>query len=107
LTFRKETLSVLPDELFNMENRTGLRFQYCTEIKEIPDKIKKLVNLEHFDLWQANLKYLSPELFLLPKLMAVNFFKTQYYPAKEVLDAYKIYKEMKTNLFYTMPWEER
>jgi hypothetical protein len=85
-------MSELPDDFFTLENLKRLSFYYCTEITIIPDDIKKLVNLEHFDLWQANLKYLSPELFLLPKLKSVGLAYTQYPPTKEVSDAYEIFK---------------
>ncbi len=107
LSFRGEKITELPDDLFALENLKRLGFHYCTEIKIIPDDIKKLVNLEHLDLWQTNLKYLSPELFLLPKLKSVNFAYTQYSPTKEVLDAYEIFNKKIDKPYNNKPWENR
>jgi Leucine-rich repeat (LRR) protein len=106
LTFRREKMAELPDELFSLENLVELSFYYCTEITIIPDDIKKLVNLEHFDLWEANLKYLSPELFLLPKLKSVNLAYTQYPPTKEVLDAFEIFNKRLKKPYDNKPWEK-
>ena len=106
LTFRNEQISELPEGLFALENLVRLNFQYCTSIITIPDCIKKLVNLEYIDLWAATLQYLSPELFLLPKLYSVNFAYTQYSPTKELLEAYEIYKGKNTIHHNSMPWEK-
>jgi Leucine-rich repeat (LRR) protein len=104
LSFRGEKMTELPNALFTLENLQRLGFHYCTGIKIIPDDIKNLINLEHFDLWAANVQYLSPELFLLPKLKSLNFAYTQYSPTKEVLDAYEIFKGKKKDYHHTMPW---
>jgi len=68
LSFRNEEISTIPIELFDLINLNELHFQYTSEIRIIPDEIKNLVNLVNFDLWGANLEYLSPELFQLPKI---------------------------------------
>jgi hypothetical protein len=104
LTFRHEDISELPDDLFDLENLIQLNFQYCSGIKIIPDHIKKLVNLEHFDLWGASIQYLSPELFLLPKLEFVNFAYTYYIPAKEVVDAFEIFNKRLKKPYDNKPW---
>ncbi len=105
LMFRHEEISELPEDLFTLENLKRFEFPHGTEIKIIPDDIKKLVNLEHFLLWRAKLQYLSPELFLLPKLKYVDFIYTQYSPTKELLDAYEIFKGRNKDYHSTMPWE--
>lgn len=86
LTFRKESFTELPAELFNLDRLRKLRFEYFHEIKVIPDEIKNLVNLEYFGLWGADLKYISPELFNLPKLRGVDFVYSHYEPTPELLD---------------------
>ena len=84
-----------------------MRFGVWLTINIISDEIKRLINLEIFDIWQVHLKYLSPELFLLPKLSKVNFFLTQYAPTREVLDACEIFKAKNKNHHDSALWEER
>lgn len=98
--FRKEKLRVLPSGLFDLINLQTLRFQYGSQIPVIPDAIKNLVNLEYFDFWGATLDYLSPELFLLPKVKYINFTDSFYKPTKEVEDAMYEFNAKNTNDFH-------
>jgi hypothetical protein len=103
LTFRRENLSEIPDDLFKLEHLQKLSFEYFREIKTVPDKIKNLVNLKHFDLWMAQIEYLSPELFLLPQIRHINFAYSEYSPTEEVLEALKKFKSKDLDRF--SPWE--
>ena len=54
----------------------------------IPDDIRNLVNLENFNLWRAKLDYLSPELFRLPSIRHISFYRVYgYEPTPEVIAA--------------------
>ena len=92
LSFRNGNLTEIPSEIFEMKNLRTLRFEYFNKIKIIPDDIKRLKNLESFTLWQAPIEYLSPELFLLPKISNINFVYCNYNPTKDVIDVLKKYK---------------
>ncbi|MEI7661766.1 MAG: hypothetical protein WCK34_06205 [Bacteroidota bacterium] len=87
LNFRNEKLTGIPASLFNLVNLEHLRFEYCTDIRVIPDEIRNLVNLGFFGLWGASLAYLSPELFRLPRLTGVDMVSTHYEPDEEMLNA--------------------
>jgi len=93
LNFREEKLSEIPDIIFTMVTLESLSFEYFWNIKIVSDKIKHLVNLQNFDLWGASIEYLSPELFLLPKIHIINFAYSSYQPTNEVLDAMKIFQK--------------
>lgn len=54
----------------------------------IPDDIRNLVNLEHFKLWRAGVSTVSPELFLLPRIQEISFYRVYgYEPTPEVIAA--------------------
>ncbi len=92
LSFRNGNLTEIPSEIFEMKNLRTLRFEYFTKIKIIPDDIKRLKNLVAFTLWQAPIEYLSPELFLLPKISNINLVYCNYNPTKHVIDVLGKYK---------------
>ena len=91
LTFRKENIKKLEDRFFDLNSLEELNFIYTQEIKVVPDRIKWLRNLKTFRLWQSNIDYLSPELFLLPKIEHIDLDYSQYTPTEEVLMAVKYY----------------
>jgi len=99
LSFRHEKISGLPPGLFDLINLQALQFQYDSGISVLPDEIKNLVNLVQFDLWGVTLEYLSPELFLLPKIQSINFAYSSYQPKKEVLNALKVFTKKGINRF--------
>ena len=99
LQIRHGYLPEISDEIFEMRKLQKLSFEYCRTIRTVPDKIRHLVNLVHFDLWEAQIEYLSPELFLLPEIRSINFYLSGYTPTKEVLEALKIFKDNKENRF--------
>jgi Leucine-rich repeat (LRR) protein len=103
LTFRYENFQEIPFEISDFVNLEYLSFEYCHHIKRIPDDIKNLVNLKHFDLWEAGLDYLSPELFLLPAIKHISLAYSQYTPTGEVRDALKIFNKKGSDRF--VPWE--
>lgn len=92
LNFHHGDLLEIPREIFEMENLQSLSFHNLKKIRILPDEIKKLTNLVHFDLWEASIKYLSHELFLLPKIESISFCFSNYTPTIEVLSALKEYK---------------
>ena len=92
LTFRSESLTSVPEFIFQCHNLEELHLQHVPGITIIPDKIKNLQNLQVFDLWQSSIKYLSPELFLLPKLKRVSFAYSSYTPTREVLEAAEVFR---------------
>jgi Leucine-rich repeat (LRR) protein len=104
LTFRHGDLLEIPGEIFEMENLQTLSFYSLEKIRILPDEIKKLTNLVHFDLWGASIEYLSPELFLLPKIKEINLCFSRYSPTSEVIKACNKYKE-KNNYQGSNPWE--
>ena len=89
LTFRHEKNSALPHGQFNLINLQTLRFQYDSGIRVIPEEIKNLVNLEQLDLWGATLEFLSPKIFLLPKISDINFAFSNIKPKGEFLQVVK------------------
>ncbi|MEI7981573.1 MAG: hypothetical protein WCI71_07950, partial [Bacteroidota bacterium] len=99
LQFRHGNLLEISNEIFEMEKLQKLSFEYCKKIRIVPDTIRKLINLVHFDLWEASIEYLSPELFLLPNIRSINLTYSEYTPTREVLDALKIFKDKKQNRF--------
>jgi Leucine-rich repeat (LRR) protein len=101
LEFRNEPIAEIPDQLFDMNNLQSLSFPYCRKITTVPDNIKKLVNLVHFDLWGARIAYLSQELFLLPKIKHINFAYSSYTPTIEDRKVFETYKEKTNNGFST------
>jgi hypothetical protein len=103
LTFRYEKFQDIPFEISDFVNLEYLSFEYCHHIKRIPDNIKNLVNLKHFDLWEAGLEYLSPELFLLPAIKHISLAYSQYTPTREVRDALKLFNKKGYDRF--TPWE--
>lgn len=104
LEFRHEDIKEIPNQLFELINLRSLTFAYCVNITAVPDSIKKLVNLVHFDLWGAKIAYLSHELFLLPNITWINFAYSSYIPTIEVRKALDIFKENKKSLF-TSRWD--
>lgn len=50
----------------------------------IPDEVKNLVNLEDFKLFDSEVSYLSPELFRLPRMREISFYRLRYEPTPEV-----------------------
>lgn len=103
LTFRYENFQEIPFEISDFVNLEYLSFEYCHQLNRIPDNIKKLVRLKHFDLWEAGLDYLSPELFLLPGIKHISLAYSQYMPTTEVLDALKVFNKRGYDRF--IPWE--
>ena len=93
LNFRHGNLLEIPTEIFEMENLQSLSFHYLNKIRILPNEIKKLTNLVHFDLWEASIEYLSHELFLLPKIESINLYYSSYTPTTEVLKALKEYED--------------
>ena len=89
LKFRCEKFTEIPIEIFEMTWLQTLSFEKMEYFKIISDKIKTFENLEHFDLWGASIDYLSPELFLLPKINLINFAYCRYTPTEEVTEALK------------------
>ncbi|MFZ4522193.1 MAG: hypothetical protein ACOYNC_10825 [Bacteroidales bacterium] len=102
LTFRHESLSKIPDTIFQMTSLKHLSFEHVRNIKTIPDDLKKLVNLTQFDLWEASIDYLSPDLFLLPEINSISFACSEYKPTPEVLGALKTFKAAGCDRF--VPW---
>jgi Leucine-rich repeat (LRR) protein len=97
LTFRDGALIEIPCEIFEIENLQRLSFINLKNIRILPDEIKKLTNLVHFDLWGTPIEYLSPELFLLPKIKELVLHFSSYSPTSEVIEAFNKFKE-KNNL---------
>lgn len=83
LTFSNENITEMPSELFDLKHLKNLSFEVAPNLKKVPDEIKRLTNLEWFDLLSAKLDYVSPELFKLPKLRYANFAYCSYNPCKE------------------------
>ena len=104
LTFRDGALIQIPGEIFEMENLQRLSFINLKNIRILPDEIKKLTNLVHFDLWGTPIEYLSPELFLLPKIKELVLHFSSYSPTSEVIKACNKFKE-KNNYRGSNPWE--
>lgn len=92
-------ISQIPDFVFNCKQLESLQFYSCREIREINDDIKKLENLKSFWLWKADFKYVSPELFKLPKLedisLHISFYKN---PPYEIHNAIKELKQRTPDL---------
>ena len=100
LRFRSEPLlSKLPKELFSLFKLETLSFEYTKSITKIPDDIAQLINLKTFNLWSAELDYLSDQLFLLPKINYINFAYTTYTPSDAVLKAIDCFTERGGNTF--------
>ncbi len=92
LKFQSEPFKRIPENVFELQNLETLSFEYCCEIKVIPDKIKNLKGLKYFGLWAVTIDYMSPELFYLPRIESMNFFKSKYFPTLQILDLLKIFK---------------
>jgi Leucine-rich repeat (LRR) protein len=80
LEFRHEDIQEIPSKLFELINLRSLTFAYCLNITTVPDKIKKLVNLVDFNVFQAGIIYLSHELFLLPNITSIKLSYSSYSP---------------------------
>jgi hypothetical protein len=93
LTFRNEKLSEINDDIFNLIKLERLSFQYCSNIRVVPDKIKYLINLEYFDLWGTTIEYVSSELFLLSKIKEVSFAYSSFTSTGELFEARKALKK--------------
>lgn len=91
LTIEYRQLTSIPAEIFNITSLKRLNFRYVPKIKIIPDEIKKLINLEDFSLWLANLEYISLELFKLPKLDHINLAYSNYNPTGQELEKWNIF----------------
>jgi len=103
LTIENRQLKSIPAETFNITSLKKLNFRYVPNIKIIPDEIKKLINLEDFSLWLANLEYISIELFKLPKLNYINFAYSNYNPIGQELEKWNIFFQGK-NFKYENPF---
>lgn len=93
LTIRCEKLSEIPDEIFNLVSLEILSFQHFHSIRVIQDKIKELINLRNFELCGSTIEYVSPELFLLPKIKDVSFAYSSFTSTGELFEARKDLKK--------------
>jgi hypothetical protein len=96
LTFRNEKLSVIHDEIFSLVALEYLSFKYSHDIRVIQDRIKDLVNMECFELCGATIEYVSPELFLLPKIKDVSFAYSSFTSTGKLFEARKDLKKCGT-----------
>ena len=93
LTLRNEDISRVPDRIYDLNELEGLHFQYTKNIKVLSDEIRNHQKLKRLDLWQSRIEYLSPELFLLPKIERISLEFSIYRPTREVMKAIEIAKE--------------
>lgn len=93
LTIRCEKLSEIPDKIFNLVSLEILSFQHFHRIRVIQDKIKELINLRNFELCGSTIEYVSPELFLLPKIKDVSFAYSSFTSTGELFEARKDLKK--------------
>ena len=103
LIIENRQLTSIPAEIFDITSLKRLNFRYVPNIKIIPDEIKKLINLEDFSLWLANLEYISLELFKLPKLDHINLAYSNYNPTGQELEKWNIFFQGK-NFKYENPF---
>ncbi len=99
LIFRNEQFSEIPGEIFKLGNLQMLRLEYTRNITIVPDDVVQLPNLETFSLWQADIAYLSPHLFLLPKIRSISFAYCRYTPSAEVSEALEVFKSRPGSFF--------
>jgi hypothetical protein len=91
-------LHEIPDFIFKNKHIEVLDFHSCNSLREIGDDIKYLTNLNAFVFCYGELKYVSPNVFKLPKLVHLNFaFTTYKNPQPEIYDAIKDLKSRKPN----------
>jgi len=78
----------IPASLFQKTTLKQIDLDSAVTPITIPDDIRNLVNLENFNLWRAKLDYLSPELFRLPSIRHISFYRVYgYEPTPEVIAA--------------------
>jgi len=103
LIIENRQLTSIPSDIYNITSLKLLNFQHAPKIIVIPDEIKKLINIEYFDIWDADFEYISLELFKLPKLKIVNFAYSHYYPTEQELEKWKTLCQEK-NFKYKNPF---
>jgi len=105
LVFRHEDALKIPGKLYYISNLQKLEFHYCSNFTSVPDDIKNLQNLDFFNLWGVHTDYISPELFLLPVIRSINFYRSSYSPTVEVQKALEIFKAKNNTCFSSSGYE--
>jgi hypothetical protein len=89
----------IPSEIIqNAEIKELIIFN--SNIDRIPDEIKNMQNLERFHFSGSRLKYLSPEVFKLPKIIDVDVIDPYFYPDDEITVALGYFMERNTHRFF-------
>lgn len=73
---------------------------FNSNIDCIPDEIKDMQNLERLHFSGSRLKYLSPEVFKLPKIIDVDVIDPYFYPDDEITVALGYFMERNTHRFF-------
>ncbi len=95
--FYGEEFRSFPDNTF--ENTDLEQIVVCnTNIREIPDEIKKLHNLKKFHISGSEIKYLSPEIFKLPGIQEIDIIDPKFQSNEELSNAIGLF--MARNYLY-------
>jgi hypothetical protein len=85
ITFWFEELHEIPPKFFELSNLKSICIKGDLKIKIIPDEIIKLKRLKWFNLEFAELDYVTPEIFNLPKETLWNISFVIYKPLENLL----------------------
>jgi Leucine-rich repeat (LRR) protein len=86
----------LPKEIFNLTHLKHLSLHHAEKISGIPDEISNLKNLEAFNISHTTLKYISLEIFKLPKMQHLSIWTCRFDLTKSNIDELRsIYKKRK------------
>jgi len=77
----------LPEALYQKTSLKHIDLHRVETPVIIPDDIRSLVNLEYFKLFDSEISYLSPEIFRLPHIREISFYRLRYEPTPEVVVA--------------------
>lgn len=105
VSLKDSSLYEIPPGLFDLQQLESLSIESAKNIHVLPDNIKQLFNLTHFDFRFGDLDYLSAELFRLPKLKHANFAYCLYTPTEETTTALEEWLEQNDNARFTS-WQK-
>jgi Leucine-rich repeat (LRR) protein len=99
ITCEGNSFAEIPEVIFNCTKLESLHFYSANKMTEVPDSVAKLRVLKEFSFCDASLKYVSPELFLLPKIESLNFSHSSLKNLdKSTMDAVRIFLNKKTHV---------
>ena len=92
-TSSENNFTKIPEIVFECSKLESLSIDRCYNEMVVSDNISKLTNLKKFMFYNASFTYISPQLFLLPKIEQFNFALSKFKePYKDIYNAIKSFK---------------